>query len=102
MNGTSITRYTSPRTNETTIFVPLPIGEWRIAGDGNCGCDVCKSDNGATLAFWDTLVIDSKPPKKGHNDFASTCHHPSLHSRKTRMDATDAYRAKLIEAEKVA
>jgi hypothetical protein len=96
LNGTILTRYTNERTKETTIFLPLPVSEWRLAGDGNCGCDVCKSDEGRTLAFWDTLTISAKPPKKGHNDYASVCHHPGLHSEYKRLEATqESYRARL-------
>jgi hypothetical protein len=92
MNGTLITRYTSTTTKETSIFIPLPISEWRIAcSDGKCGCDVCKADGDETLAFWDTLVVSAKPPKKG-NDYASVCHYPSLHSQQTRIEAIKAYR----------
>jgi hypothetical protein len=84
MNGTMLTRY------KDTIFVPLPISEWRIA-TGQCCCDVCKADGGRTASFWDTLVIAAKEPKRGYNDYASVCHHPGLHSQAKRIAATLEY-----------
>jgi hypothetical protein len=92
MNGIILTRY------KDTIFIPLPVSEWRLAGDGNCGCDVCKSDKGTTLAFWDTLTVSTKPPKRGYNDFASVCHHPGLHSVYKRLEATQAHRGLVTSA----
>ena len=87
-----LTRYTNPKTKETTIFVPLPPSQWRVP-DGGCVCDVCKRDG--TIGFWDTLVIGAKYPKPGMNDFASTCHYPELHPIHIREQKSAEYRATL-------
>ena len=91
LNGTFVTRYTGTNGSKT-IFVPLPKEQWRIAlMDGKCGCNVCKGDNGQTLAFWDTLVVSAEPIE-GQPDLATVCHYPELHPQSVRIAKTAEYR----------
>jgi hypothetical protein len=76
--GTELTRY------KDTIFLPLPRSQWRPC-TGGCCCEYCSADpKKSEPAFWDTLVISAKPPKKGQNDYASDCHHPALQGAKPK------------------
>ena len=94
LNGTFVTRYTGTNGSKT-IFVPLPKEQWRIAlMDGKCGCNVCKGDNGQTLAFWDTLVVSAEPIE-GQPDLATVCHYPELHAQFVRITKTEEYRESL-------
>jgi hypothetical protein len=73
MNGARVTRY------KEVIFIALPAGEWRQI-DGGCGCRYCSETDrkAGGPAYWDTLVVPVKAPRKGP-DHAWTCHYPELH-----------------------
>ena len=92
MSGIQITRTKSKRTDEVTIFIPLPVELWRpcwtdstVLSEG-CSCEVCKADGSA--GYWDTIAISANPTKAELNRVAYehtvVVHHPALHPEHVR------------------
>lgn len=78
-----------------TIFISLPIDQWRPAMDGTCLCPVCEKDRELghdIIAFWDTLAVSAKQPRKGVNDYAWAVHMPGRYCWETRQEATQLHR----------
>jgi hypothetical protein len=76
-----------------TILIPLPVGQWRIAGDGSCDCPICKKDG--TTCYWDTLAVSAIFSPTGNADLTWTVHAPELHSVEMRRIASSVHSAGL-------